>query len=75
MLASSGFSQDANQTGFGDSELFSLDTNSNVSGLYNPDNSGFADSGLFDLDTTDGNQNNSDNNQTKDLKKGSKISF
>jgi len=58
------FSQDNNQTGFGDSELFSLDTNSNVSGVYNPDNSGFTDSGLFGLDTTDGNHNNTDNNQT-----------
>ena len=58
------FSQDNNQTGFGDSDLFSLDTNSNVSGVYNPDNSGFADSGLFGLDTRDGNHSNSDNNQT-----------
>ncbi|MDA7757346.1 hypothetical protein N8920_05555, partial [Opitutales bacterium] len=58
------FSQDNNQTGFGDSDLFSLETNSNVSGVYNPDNSGFADSGLFGLDTRDGNHSNSDNNQT-----------
>ena len=64
MLVSSGFSQDANQTGFGDSELFSLNTNSNVFGVYDPDNSGFGNSGIFELDTTDGNQNNSDNNQT-----------